>query len=80
VLYGLENKLEVPTPLTGDTFDKSSDFLPNQWPDALSIFKESAFIKEYFGAKFQHIYSEAKSQEIDEFNRQVTLQEYDAYL
>ncbi len=27
VLYGLENKLGVPTPLTGDTFDKSSDKL-----------------------------------------------------
>ncbi len=80
ILYGLENKLTPAAPLSGDTFDKSEDILPNQWPDALSIFRKSSFIPEYFGEKFQHIYTEAKLQEIDEFNRQVTLQEYDAYL
>jgi len=80
MLHGIENKLEAPEPLSGDTFSESEESLPNQWPDALKVFKESNFISEYFGSKFQHIFSEAKLQEIDEFNRQVTIQEYDAYL
>jgi len=80
MLYGIENKLEAPEPLSGDTFSDSEESLPNQWPDALKEFKKSAFISNYFGSRFQHIFSEAKKQEIDHFNRQVTIQEYDVYL
>ncbi len=80
MLYGIENKLEAPEPLSGDTFSDSEECLPNQWPDALKVFKQSSFISNYFGSRFQHIFSEAKHQEIDHFNRQVTIQEYDVYL
>ena len=80
MLYGIENQLQAPEPLSGDTFSESAKRLPNQWPDAVDVFMKSTFIKEYFGEKFQQVFSEAKLQEIDEFNRQVTIQEYDAYL
>jgi glutamine synthetase len=80
MLYGIENHLEAPEPRTGDAFSASDIPLPTQWPDALEKFRNSSFIKQYFGAKFQRIFVEAKLQEIDEFNKMVTLEEYDAYL
>jgi len=80
MLYGIENQLQAPEPATGDSSDHPGEPLPVHWPNALDIFQKSAFIKKYFSTKFQYIFSEAKRQEIDEFNRQVTLQEYDAYL
>lgn len=80
MLHGIENKLEAPKPLEGDASEQVEASLPRYWPDALKAFKESAFIKEYFGAEFQRVFSEAKMQEMDEFDKHVTVQEYDAYL
>ncbi|MFT5519758.1 MAG: glutamine synthetase [Enterobacterales bacterium] len=80
MLYGIENKLEAPKPLVGDTFNEAEESLPNQWPDAISAFKDSSFIKEYFGEKLQRIFTEAKLQEFNKFSSEVTIQEYDAYL
>jgi glutamine synthetase len=80
MLYGIENKLEAPQPLAGDTFNEAEERLPNQWPDAINSFKDSHFIKEFFGEKFQQIFTEAKLQEFNKFSSEVTIQEYDAYL
>jgi len=83
MLYGIENKLEAPEPREGDASvaeDTTFDKLPRHWPVAVDTFVASDFIKEYFGAEFQRVYSEAKIQEMDEFDKHVTLQEYDAYL
>ncbi|MCF6194286.1 MAG: glutamine synthetase family protein, partial [Kangiellaceae bacterium] len=80
MLHGIENKLEAPAPLEGDASKQLEASLPRHWPDALEIFTKSPFIRKYFGSEFQRIFSEAKLQEMDEFDRHVTLQEYDAYL
>lgn len=80
MLYGIENKLEAPAPIKGDAFEQTTETLPRYWSDALTAFKESDFIRSYFGPEFQRVYSEAKLQEMDEFDKQVTIQEYEAYL
>ena len=83
MLYGIENKLEAPEPTKGDaSLIKVShkEALPRYWQDALRRFMDSEFIDEYFGPEFKRVFSEAKLQEMDEFDQQVTLQEYDAYL
>lgn len=80
MLHGIENKLEAPAPLEGDASEHLEASLPRYWPDALNAFKESDFVKEYFGEEFQRVFSEAKMQEMDEFDKHVTIQEYDAYL
>jgi len=80
MLYGIENKLTPPAAINGDGYQQSEASLPRYWPDALEQFKQSKFIKEYFGQPFQKIYAEAKQQELDEFDRHVTAMEYGAYL
>ncbi len=80
MLYGIEKKLTAPEPIVGDAYEQTKASLPRHWPDALKTFQESEFIKEYFGAEFQRVFSEAKLQEMDEFNQHVTIEEYDAYL
>ena len=80
MLHGIEKKLQAPTPLTGDASEQLTTTLPRHWHDAQKTFKQSEFIKEYFGAEFQRIFYEAKLQEMGEFAKHVTLEEYDAYL
>lgn len=80
MLNGIENKLEAPEPIEGDAGAQTEASLPRYWSDALQTFKQSSFIKKYFGEEFQRVYSEAKMQEMDEFEKHVTVQEYDAYL
>jgi glutamine synthetase len=80
MLHGIENSLQAPEPLEGDAYNQSVASLPRYWPDALEAFKNSRFIEKYFGAEFQRVFCEAKMQEMDEFDKHVTLQEYDAYL
>ncbi len=80
MLYGIENKLEAPTPVVGDAYKQFEPELPGSWPDALGKFSQSAFIRDYLGAEFQRIYSATKQQEINEFNKHVTPLEYQSYL
>lgn len=80
MLYGIENKLSAPDPVIGDAYDQHPPSLPRYWPDALTCFSESDFIREYFGADFQRIFALTKQQEIDEFDGRITPLEYEAYL
>ncbi len=80
MLHGIENKLVAPDPCEGDASEIAAGSLPRYWPDALSAFKQSSFIEKYFGKEFQRVFSEAKLQEMNEFHKHVTTQEYDAYL
>jgi glutamine synthetase len=80
MLHGIENKLEAPAPLEGNAYDQLPATLPRYWPDALLRFKNSAFIKASFGEEFQKVFAILKQQELDEFDRQITLLEYDANL
>lgn len=80
MLYGIENKLEAPAPLEGNAYDQLPPSLPRYWADALVRFENSAFIRESFGEDFQKVFAILKQQELDEFDRQITLLEYDANL
>ncbi len=80
MLHGLENKLQPPAPLVGDASEQTEDSLPRYWPDAIKAFEDSTFIKKYFGQSFQRVFSEAKKQELTEFDQHVSIEEYDAYL
>jgi glutamine synthetase len=80
MLHGIESNLEAPEPMEGNAYDKLEASLPRYWPDALAKFQASDFIGDNFGEEFQRTYSLIKQQEIDEFDKQVTLLEYDACL
>ncbi len=80
MLYGIENKLQAPPPVEGDAYAQFEPSLPSFWPDAVRAFTKSTFIPEYFSPEFQRAYSEAKLQEVAEFDKHVTDMEYEAYL
>jgi len=80
MLHGIENAMEAPAPLEGNAYDQLPPSLPRHWPQALSLFEESTFIRQWFGAEFQRVYTLLKQQEMAEFDRQVTPLEYDACL
>ena len=80
MLHGIENKLEAPAPLEGNAYDQLPPTLPRYWADALARFENSSFIRERFGEDFRKVFAILKQQELDEFDRQITLLEYDANL
>jgi glutamine synthetase len=80
ILHGIENKLEAPAPMEGNAYEQLDPSLPQHWSDAFNHFAGSAFIAEYFGREFQHVYAALKQQEMDEFDFHFTPQEYDAGL
>lgn len=80
MLYGIENKMNPSEPVTGDAYSQFEPSLPSYWSDAINVFKNSEFIKEYFGETFRKVFAETKMQEQDEFNQRITLLEYESYL
>ncbi|MEL0035605.1 MAG: glutamine synthetase family protein [Gammaproteobacteria bacterium] len=83
ILYGIENELDVAEPIAGDASEcrqPDAVILPRYWYQALEKFVASDFIDQYFSPEFKKVFSEAKLQEMDEFDMHVTLKEYDAYL
>ncbi|MEH6608087.1 MAG: glutamine synthetase family protein [Halioglobus sp.] len=80
MLDGIERKLSVPEPMTGNAYDQLPASLPRYWPDALALFSESEFIARSFGTEFQKVFTVIKQQELDTFDCQVTPLEYDACL
>jgi len=79
-LYGIENSLDAPPPVVRDAYKQHESELPNNWPDALERFSQSAFIRDYLGEEFQRIFASTKQQEITGFDKHVTPMEYQAYL
>ena len=80
MLYGVENQLEAPPDIVGDAYEQGLPGLPRYLPDALNTFEQSSYIQDCFGSEFQRVFLAAKRQELAEFDRQVTLLEYDSYL
>lgn len=80
ILHGIENELEAPEPMEGNAYEQLPPSLPRYWPDAVERFAGSDFIRDTFGPRFRRVYTLMKQQELDAFDRQVTLLEYDANL
>jgi len=80
MLYGVENQLEAPPDIVGDAYEQGLPELPRYLPDALNTFEQSSYIQDCFGSEFQRVFLAAKRQELAEFDRQVTILEYDSYL
>ena len=79
-LVGLEQKRMPPPPTDGDAYAQQPPSLPRFWPDALRVFADSSFVREYMGDELQRIFLDSKWQELEELISHVPLIEYDAYL
>lgn len=83
-LYGIENKLQPPSPIEGDAYAEAEDRdlprLPTRWDDATEALKESEVLKEYMGESFVRVFSAAKEQEQRKIQSRISDVEYEAYL
>ena len=77
--YGLEKQKEPPMkPLEGDGRDeKLGEVFMHRFIDD---FRHSKWIGEYFGEKWQEIYSMCRLSELQAYEKVITLAEYDWYL
>jgi len=80
MLYGIENKLTAPDAIIGNAYEQVPASLSNSWSQSIEYFKHSEFIAQYFGDEFQRVFTVTKEQELEEFNNQMTLLEYETYL
>jgi len=78
--HGLGQRLDPGAPVQGNGYAVAAEPLPRDWADALKTFDGSAFIAEYFGARFQRLYSAVRNAERRRFDAVVTPTEHDWYL
>ena len=72
-LYGLERKLECPSPIAGNAYDiTEAPPLPRSLPEAVERFQASALAREYFGEEFVDHYARMRQWEVETFQRAVT--------
>ena len=81
--WGLKQKLDPGAPVEGNGYEQAQNMgltLPTNWPAAIDLFSRSERLKDYFGARFHHVYSAVKRAECDRFNARVTELDYAWYL
>ncbi|MDU8929939.1 glutamine synthetase family protein [Alisedimentitalea sp. MJ-SS2] len=72
-LKGIEEKLDLPPPYTGDAYaDNENNHIPRTLRDAREALLSSGMLKEAFGEETVTHYARAAEWEIEEFNRVVT--------
>lgn len=72
-LKGIEEKLKLPAPCTGDAYaDDDANHIPRTLRDARETLLASDMLKEAFGEETVTHYARAAEWEIEEFNRVVT--------
>ena len=79
ILRGLEEKGDPGPPIVGNAYEQT-EARALFWRDTIADFMGSGFVRETFGAGFQHIYGQQKLKEMRSFHREVTTLEYDWYL
>jgi glutamine synthetase len=78
--HGLTRKLDPGAPVEGNGYAVDAEPLPRNWSEALGLFDASPVIAEYFGPRFQHLYSAVRNAERRRFEAVVTPTELDWYL
>jgi len=83
VHHGLKHRLDPGPAIEGNGYEQAATLgssLPKNWFAALDHFAQSARMKEYFGARFHHVFTAVKRSEQERFFGQVTELDYEWYL
>jgi glutamine synthetase len=80
MLHGIQNEIAAPAPIVGNAYSSETPSVPKTWSAALDSFQDSAFIAEWLGPEFRHIFHAVKEQERRDFEREVTPLEWRWYL
>ena len=78
-LYGVENKLEPPTPVAGNAYEGDLPPLPRTLEEATARFKGSARVRALFGDAFVDHFAATREWEVRQFNQAVTNWELERY-
>lgn len=78
--HGMTKKIKPPEISTGDAAKNNFPSLPLTWVESLNVFKDSSFMKYYFGKKFCNHFHITRTVEMERFNKHVTQLELDWYL
>jgi len=78
--HGLTGKLDPGAPLAGNAYRDSRVTIPLTWPEALSAFERSDFVRHYFGDAFTDLYVNTRRGEMREFNSHISALDYTWYL
>ncbi len=71
-LYGIENELELPDPLTGNAYAAGVDTLPTTLREAARLFSESAIARSAFGDEVVEHYLNQARIEVEAYDAAVT--------
>ncbi len=77
---GITQQLDPGPPVNGNAYHQVTGALPQTWPETLSAFAGSAFIREYLGADFQRLYATTRGGEFRSFDAQVSVLDHQWYL
>ncbi len=80
MLHGLEQGLDPGPVLSGNAYRDSTPTIPLSWPEALAVFEQSEFAREWLGEPFVRLYAQTRRGEMQEFGSYVSPLDYAWYL
>ncbi len=78
--HGIARRLDPGAPLAGNAYRDNRPTIPLTWPEALTAFEASPFIREYLGEAFTSLYAGTRRGEMQEFNSHIPALDYAWYL
>ncbi len=79
ILEGLDHAIDPGPPVTGNAYQQTEP-RTLYWRDSIASFMNSEFVRQAFGASFQHVFGQQKLCELNKFQRSVTTLEIAWYL
>jgi glutamine synthetase len=80
VHHGIVNQLDPGPPSSGNACQELDPGFPNEWPQAIELFRNSELLKQYMGEDYVQTYAEAKRLERLDYLAQMPKEEFDWYL
>ena len=77
---GITRRLDPGPVLAGNAYRDTTPTIPLSWPEAITAFERSDFVREYLGERFTRLYAETRRGEMQDFGSYVTALEYSWYL
>ncbi len=78
--YGITEKEDPGSPVTGNGYEKRAKYIPGNWYAAIDAFWRASILKEYFGKPFVDTYCTLKEVEADRFYQEPFQRDFEWYL
>ena len=78
--HGIVKSIDPGPPVEGNGYTQACEPMPTNWFAALERMRNSAFMKDYFGARFVEIFTTLKEIEADRFFAEPQPLDFDFYL